>query len=101
MEEGTDGSTGEGSKDRNHVDKLESLKKNKVWKVQKKKFIDTESENNINTVAEELVSSENISDTFWCIIIVGNSGWSIVSTFAQQTVQNCWIYSRSSFVRNI
>ena len=41
------------------ADKNKSLKKNKVKGVPKKKLIDTQFESNINTVAEELVSSEN------------------------------------------
>ena len=43
---------------RNRVDKYKSLKKNEK-DVQKKKLIDTQGETNINTVAEELVSSKN------------------------------------------
>ena len=40
------------------------FKKNKRKGVQKKKLIDTHCENNINTVAEELVSSGNIFRNF-------------------------------------
>ena len=36
--------------------------KNKTKDVQKKKLIDIHCESNINTVAEELVSSENITE---------------------------------------
>ena len=43
---------------RNRLDKYKSLKKNEK-DVQKKKLIDTQGETNINTVAEELVSSKN------------------------------------------
>ena len=40
-----------------------SLKKNKK-RVQRKKLIYTECQNNINTIGEELVSSENVGGTF-------------------------------------
>ena len=43
---------------RNWLDKYKSLKENEK-DVQKKKLIDTQGETNINTVAEELVSSKN------------------------------------------
>ena len=43
---------------RNRLDKYKSLKKNEK-DVQKEKLIDTQGETNINTVAEELVSSKN------------------------------------------
>ena len=42
------------------VSKENSLKKNERKDVQKTKMIDTLCENNINTVAEELVSLENV-----------------------------------------
>ena len=45
---------------RNQLDKYKILKKNEKG-VQKKKLIDTQGESNINTIAEELVSSENIA----------------------------------------
>ena len=45
---------------RNQLDKYKSLKKNEK-SVQKKKLIDTQVENNVNTVVEELISSENIA----------------------------------------
>ena len=49
---------------RNRLDKYKSLKKNEK-DVQKKKLIDTQGESNIATVAEELVSSENIAGLVW------------------------------------
>ena len=60
MEDDTEDSTVQGSEDRNRVDKLNSLK-NKKKGVRKKKVIDAHCEDNINTVAEELVSSKNIA----------------------------------------
>ena len=45
---------------RNWVDKQTSLK-NKEKEFRKKKLIDTQCENNINTVAKELVLSQNIA----------------------------------------
>ena len=56
---------------------------------QRKKLIDTELENNINTVAEELVSSENVVGIFWCIIIIVVSDGEVY--FSQQTVEHCCI----------
>ena len=41
-----------------------SLKKNKIKRVQRKKLIYTECQNNINTIGEELISSENVGGTF-------------------------------------
>ena len=43
----------------NRINKKQSLKKSQRKGLQKKKLIDTQIESNINTVAEELVSSEN------------------------------------------
>ena len=44
----------------NRVDKQRSLKE-KRKDIQKKKLSDTQCENNINTVADELATSENIA----------------------------------------
>ena len=77
--------------------KLFTWHANTLKDVQRKKLIDTECENNINTVAEEIVSAENVAGIFGCIIIiVVNDGWSIPPTFSQQTVEHCCIYSISS-----
>ena len=57
------------------------------------KLIDTLCENNINTVAEELVSSENITRYI-----------PVVDEVYDQHYANCratWRYSRSSFSRSI
>ena len=62
MEGDTEYSTVQGSKDRNRINKKQKLKKSKRKGVQKKKLIDTQFESNINTVAEELVLSENAEE---------------------------------------
>lgn len=36
----------------------------------KEKMIDTECENNANTVPEELISSESVGGSFLCIILI-------------------------------
>ena len=51
-------------RERNQLDKQKSLKKNEK-DVQKKKLTDTHVESNFATVAEELVSSENIASQVW------------------------------------
>lgn len=61
-------------------------------------MIDTPCVNNINNVSQKIVSSENTGR----VVVNGVvDGWSMPSTFAQQTVENSWIYSRSSFITNI
>lgn len=57
------------------------------------KMIDKDFENNINNAIEELAFSETVGCTFWCMFIIA------VDTFFQQAVKNCWIYSRSRFIR--
>ena len=59
----TEDSTVQGLRDREiDIISKKSLKKNKTKGVQKKKLIDIQCKNNINTiVAKELVSSENIA----------------------------------------
>ena len=59
----TEDSTVQGLRDREiDIISKKSLKKNKTKGVQKKKLIDIQFKNNINTiVAKELVSSENIA----------------------------------------
>ena len=61
MEGDTEDSTVQCSKDT----EIELISKKFWWKIKKgvqiKKLIDTQCESNINTVAEELVSSENIA----------------------------------------
>ena len=53
-------------------DRENDLIKRKVWRkikrkgLQNKKLIDTQCESNINTVAEEIVSSENIALGYCC-----------------------------------
>ena len=51
-------------RERNRLDKQKSLKKNEK-DVQKKKLTDAQVESNFATVAEELVSSENIASQVW------------------------------------
>ena len=63
--------------------KLFTWHANTLKDVQRKKLIDTECENNINTVAEEIVSAENVVGIFGCIIISAvNDGWSIPPNFS-------------------
>ena len=51
-------------RERNRLDKQKSLKKNEK-DVEKKKLTHTQVESNFATVAEELVSSENIANQVW------------------------------------
>ena len=51
-------------RERNRLDKQKSLKKNEK-DVQKNKLTDTQFESNFATVAEELVSPENIGSQVW------------------------------------
>ena len=44
-------------------------------------------ENNINTIAEDLISSEDIVMVHYDDIIVVDDRWSILSTFSQQFVE--------------
>lgn len=71
----------------NRVNKQKSLKKNQ--KRSSKEEVDSSlRENNINTVPEELVSSENTIRYIPMIgIIAADDGWSIPSTFSPQTFE--------------
>ena len=60
MEGDTEDSTVQGSKDR-EIKLISRKASRKIKGIQKKKLSDTKCESNINTVTEELVSSENIA----------------------------------------
>lgn len=63
------------------------MKENQRKDVQKKKLINTLCKNNINTVTEELTSSENIVQVYPDDIIAVHDRWIIPSTFSQQFVK--------------
>ena len=64
-------------------------------------MIHTLRENNINTVPEELVSSENtIRYILMICIIAADDGWSIPSTFSPQTFEQLEVVLSESSTLN-
>ena len=100
MEGEKEDSTVQGSKDR-EIELISRQVSRKGKGIQKKKLSDTLCESNINTVAEGLVSSENITSSSLaadgvgiCIaseihsdITAADDGWRMQSPFSLQTIE--------------
>ena len=100
MEVEKEDSTVQGSKDR-EIELISRQVSRKGKGIQKKKLSDTLCESNINTVAEGLVSSENITSSSLaadgvgiCIaseihsdITAADDGWRMQSPFSLQTIE--------------
>ena len=86
-------------RERNRLDKQKSLKKNEK-DVQKKKLTDAQVESNFATVAEELVSSENIASQVWVaryiLITLPLSLMKYTINLFPTNCQTTWSYSRRS-----
>ena len=86
-------------RERNRIDKQKSLKKNEK-DVEKKKLTHTQVESNFATVAEELVSSENIASQLWVaryiLMILPLSLMKCTINLFPTNRQTTWSYSRKS-----